>query len=210
MTDHDNAMEAARHVRGATIAWGGGDYLDLNNPDDVAVNVEDYAFCLSYSVRWRGQTRTAGGGRPFYGVGEHCVRGAEQLLAEGYGAEHAIAFLFHESDEIPFGDFPGPAKKMPEVAPCASLAKRIGASIDRNFGIVVPDPALIKRWDIRMLVTEKRDLLVPAFAADTWAHDGDGEAVEGYEPFSATIIPYSHPEIAARRFLELFRQLGGA
>lgn len=210
MTEADNAREAARHVHGATIAWGGGDYLDLARPDEITVGVEDYAYCLAYTVRWRGQTRTAWGGRPFYGVGEHCVRGAEKLIEEGYSPADAMAFLFHESDEIPFGDFPGPAKRLPAVAPAAALAKRVGASIDRGFGLHVPDPALIKRWDIRMLVTEKRDLLVPAFGQDSWAHNGDGECVDGYQPFAQPIIPYSHPELAARRFIELYRQLGGA
>lgn len=209
MSAADNAAEAARHVHGATIAWGADSYLDLENPDSIAVSVEDYAYCLAYTVRWRGQTKTREGSRPFYGVGEHVVRGAEHLIREGYGAEHAFAFLFHESDEVPFGDFPGPAKKLPEVAPIIALAKRIGAAIDGNFGVQFPDPALLKRWDIRMLVTEKRDLL-PSFAADNWKHDGDGQWTAGFEPFEERIIPYAHPELAARRFLELYRQLGGA
>lgn len=209
MTAEANAAEAARHVHGATIAWGADDYLDLDNPDSIAVSVEDYAYCLAYTVRWRGQTKTREGARPFYGVAEHVVRGAEHLVREGYGTEHAFAFLFHESDEVPFGDFPGPAKKLPDVAPVVALAKRIGASIDNAFGVTFPDPALIKRWDIRMLVTEKRDLL-PSFLADNWKHDGDGQWTEGFEPFEERIIPYAHPELAARRFLELYRQLGGA
>lgn len=207
MTMDDNQREAARYIRGTTIAWGADEYLDLGDPDNIAVAVEDYAYCLAYTVRWRGQTRTVEGARPFYGVGEHVVRGAEHLIREGHAPEHAFAFLFHESDEVPFGDFPGPAK--PLVPDAVLLAKRIGASIDRSFGVRVPDPALIKRWDIRMLVTEKRDLL-PSRAAHEWAHDGDGPSTAGFEAFEERIIPYAHPELAARRFLELYRQLGGA
>lgn len=208
MTNTDNAREIERHIRGATIAWGPGDYLDLANPDHVEVTVEDYAYCLAYTPRWRGQTRTRDGGRPFFGVAQHCVFGAEEMIAAGHSNRDAFAFLFHESDEIPFGDFPGPAKRIPEVAATCALAKRIGASIDRKFGVVTPDPALVKRWDIRMLVTEKRDLLVADYEGDGWEHHG--EDVRGYEPFERRIEAYPHPQIAALRFLELYRQLGGA
>lgn len=207
MTDQDNKREAARHVKGATIAWGGGDYINLEQPDDVQVEIEDYAYCLAYTQRWRGQCRTAGRDRPFYGVGQHVVFGAEQMLDAGLSPADALAFLMHESDEVPFGDFPGPAKKLPEVAPIITLAKRIGTSIDRHFDFPVPDPALIKRWDIRMLVTEKRDLLVSSFGNDSWHHDGDGDAAEGYEPFEERIVAYEHPREAAERFLFLYRML---
>ena len=202
-----NRAEAAKHIRGATIAWGGDQYLDLEQPDSITVGLDDYAYCLAYTVRWRGQTRTAFG-RPFYGVGQHVCFGAEEMLAAGIDKAHAIAFLFHESDELPFGDFPGPAKVLPEVKAICALAKRIAASIDDNFGVDVPDPDLIKRWDIRMLVTEKRDVLSKSFGGDDWAHDGQGDATAGYEPFERRIIPYSHPEEAAIRFMQLCAQLG--
>lgn len=211
----ENAAEAARHIHGATIAWGADEYLDLGQPDQIVVGLEDYAYCLAYTVRWRGQARIPREhpsleiGRPFYGVGQHVVHGAEELLAAGYGKAHAIAFLFHESDEIPFGDIPGPAKRIPEVAAVMKLAGRIGFSINDHFGIDCPDPDLIKRWDIRMLVTEKRDILSVGFADDKWHNGGSGGvSTEGYEPFDRKIVPYGHPEEAARRFLELCATLG--
>lgn len=209
-----NAREAAKHIRGATIAWGADQYLDLEQPDSIRVTLEDYAYCLAYTVRWRGQARmklapSHPPSRPFYGVGQHVVFGAEELLAEGHDRTHAIAFLFHESDELPFGDFPGPAKSIPCVRAVCDLAKRIGNSIDEGFGVDAPDPDLIKRWDIRMLITEKRDLLSAGFMADTWHNAGSGGVSEvGYEPFKRKIVPYAHPEQAALRFLDLARQLG--
>ncbi len=202
-----NAREAAKHIRGATIAWGANQYLDLEDPDHIRVTLEDYAYCLAYTVRWRGQARCRDT-RPFYGVGQHVVFGTEEMLAEGIYKEHAIAFLFHESDELPFGDFPGPAKALPCIRETCELAKRIGKSVDCGFGITVPDPDLIKRWDIRMLVTEKRDILSGDFSGDDWAHQGDGEPMAGYEPFKRRIVPYAHPEQAAFRFLYLCKQLG--
>lgn len=202
-----NRQEAARHIRGATIAWGADQYLDLEDPENIRVSLEDYAYCLAYTVRWRGQCRTVTGERPFYGVGQHVIFGAEEMVAAGHAKADALAFLFHESDELPFGDFPGPAKGIPCIRETCVLAKRIGASVDRGFDVRVPDPDLVKRWDIRMLVTEKRDLLSGRFASDDWAHDGDGDATAGYEPFDRLIVPYPHPEIAARRFLEMHAEL---
>lgn len=205
----ENRAEAAKHIRGATIAWGGGQYLDLENPDTIKVDLVDYAYCLAYTVRWRGQTRTPDGRRPFYGVGQHVVFGAQEMLAAGLAPEHAIAFLFHETDELPFGDMPGPAKALPEVAALCGLAKRIAASIDCHFGISFPDPDLIKRWDIRMLVTEKRDILCSDFAADQWHNGGSGgTSTVGYEPFDRRIVPFPNPEWAADEFMALCRQLG--
>lgn len=205
----ENATEAGRHIRGATIAWGAGSYLDLADPDTVTVELEDYAYCLAYTVRWRGQARTADKRRPFYGVGQHCVIGAEEMLAAGIGKAHALAFLFHESDEIPFGDVPGPAKRIPEIAAMMKIAGRIGTSINDRFCVDCPDPDLVKRWDIRMLVTEKLDLLSSSFADDKWHNGGSGGvSTEGFEPFERRIVPYAHPEEAALEFLKLCHQLG--
>lgn len=205
MTDENEQM-ASIHKRNNTMAWGGGSFLDLDNPDEIEVPLVDYAYCLAYTPRWRGQCQTAGGARPFYGVGEHCVRGAQQMLRYGLGPVNALAFLFHESDEVPFGDFPGPAKSIPEVRAVCDLAKRVGASIDRKFGIEAPDPRLIKRWDLRMLATERRDLLY-VDGAPGWIPDEERGLLDGYEPFEEQIEPYAHPEIAAVTFIGLYSQL---
>jgi hypothetical protein len=200
--------EARKHIRGATIAWGGGNYFDFEAPESTTMTIEDYAFALAYTVRWRGQARSDGK-RMFYGVGEHCVRGAEHLLREGYGKPHALAFLMHESDEVPFGDVPGPVKPLMGDS-FRAVIKRCGAAIDARFGVVCPDPALIKRFDIRMLVTERRDLLA-GHANEVWDNGGSGQtSTEGYEPFEARIIPYAHPDDAAHRFLRLHSVLTGA
>lgn len=203
----ENAAAAARHVRGATIAWGAGKYLDFEDPDNIRVTLEEYAYCLAFTPRWRGQTKSPFIGRPnkhrFFGVGQHCIEGAFHLLTEGHSLADARAFLFHESDEVPFGDFPGPLKKLPEVAPIIALAKRIGASIDRGFDFTVPDPDLIKRWDIRMLATERRDLLSEDYLGDNWAHDGDGDEVGLYEAFPKKLVPYGDPSLAGEKWLEL-------
>lgn len=201
----ENAAEVAKTVKGATIAWGGGNYFDFENPESTTMTIEDYAFAVAYTVRWRGQARTDRK-RVFYGVGEHCVRGAERLLLDDYTKADALAFLMHESDEVPFGDTPGPVKPLMGDS-FRAVIKRCGAAIDARFNVVTPDPALIKRYDIRMLVTERRDLL-GGHEGEIWTNGGSGQvSTEGYEPFPTRIIPYAHPDEAAERFLRLYAVL---
>jgi hypothetical protein len=60
-----------------------------------------------------------------------------------------------------------------------------------------------------MMVTEKRDLMA-GHEADTF-HTSARKSVHDSEfpPFAREIVPYSHPERAAHRWLELYHQLGG-
>lgn len=201
-TEQTEAM-AARTVSGHTIAWSRGEVFDFDNPDASTVTLEDYAFALACTVRWRAQT-WFNGERCFYGVGQHCCIGTRDLMRAGHDAEVCRSFLFHESDEVPLPDMPKPAKVyMPEFS---ALAKRCGAALDRRFGITHPDPVLIKVQDIRMLVTEKRDLL-PGHAANAFTTDGT-TPTEGFEPLPDPIWPHPHPAVAAREFLQLASYLG--
>lgn len=202
MLSETTQRETARHIKGTTIAWSGDRCLDLANPNPGDVTIEDYAYALAYTVRWRGQAESDGR-RCFYGVAEHVVRGAEHMMLEGHGPRAALDFLGHESDEVPFGDFPGPGKAMWSPEFRASV-KCWGDALDRRFGFGLTDKALIKRFDIRMLATEKRDLM-PGHARTTWEdYDSPDPA---YGPFAARIVPFAHPDQAAERFLLLERTL---
>ncbi len=215
-TNVRNLEVAARHIRGATIAWGCGKVYDFTNPNPEVITIEDAAYALAYTVRWRGQARTLRWarlrrffriplGRAFFGVGQHCVFGAEEMIAEGHDREDALAFLFHENDEIVLPDMPGPAK--PELPGWKPFAKRQGDAALARFGITIRNPDLVKKIDLRMMVTEKRDLM--------HGHEGDWFQTSGhdqvsdieYAPFARRIIPYRHPDQAVRRFLELYREL---
>lgn len=204
MSTEDNAAEAAKHVYGSTIGLGDGSYFDFLNPEATNMTLADYAFALAYTVRFRGQCWSRGR-RSFYGVGQHCIIGAEQMLLDGHGTANALAFLMHESDEVPWGDFPSPAKPLlsPELR---ATIKRAGAAISNHFGIVTPDAALVKRYDIRLFATEKRDLM-PQFGAQSWMKKEVQLPADGYEPFGAEIVPYRHPDDAAHRFIALYHEL---
>lgn len=196
------------HVyRGATIAWGRGECYDFDNPNPEVITIEDVAYALAFTVRWRGQARHRGQ-RCFYGVGQHCVFGAEMMLAEGHSRADAFAFLMHEPDEVVLPDFPGPGKSC--VPGFREFAKKQGDALHKRFGYEVPDPALVKRWDLRMMNTEKRDLM-PGHEADVF-HSSARTSIEDnvYPAFDREIVPYAHPQIAAIRFLDLYYFLGGA
>jgi hypothetical protein len=203
----ETAAHAARQIKGATIAWGGGEYFDLANPNPEVVTIEDVAYALAYTVRWRGQARSFGR-RVFYGVAEHCVIGAKHVLRETNSKAHALAFLFHEDDEIVFPDIPGPAKLLLSDD-CKAAIRRCGEAIRLEFGVGIPDPDLIKRYDIRMLLTERRDLLGKAFANDEWHNGGSGGTAScvGFEPFDEQIRPTPHPSDAALQWLEMYHWL---
>lgn len=202
-------MPELGHVyRGATIAWGRGQCYDFDDPNPEIITLEDVAYALAYTVRWRGQTRFRSS-RCYYGVGQHCIFGAEEMIAAGYGPAHALGFLLHEEDEVVLPDFPGPAKMC--VPGFREFAKRQGNALLNRLGWQgPPDPDLCKRWDIRMLNTEKRDLM-PGHALDTF-HNSHREPanVENFPPFEREIVPYAHPDLAAIRWLELYRELGGS
>lgn len=212
MTDISPEMEAAaaRQVKGATIAWGGGRIYDFENPNPEIITLEDIAFALAYTVRWRGQARYPTGMRQrcFFGVGQHCVFGAEEMLTAGHDPARALAFLWHEADEVVLPDMAGPVKPLlPGYKP---LAKRQGQALLDHYGIEIVEPDLIKRWDCRMLVTEKRDLL-HGHEGDHFQNSEHGPVPDTeFPPFDRVIMPYSHPDAAAHAWLYMHRKLADA
>src|SRR3546814_2204852 len=69
MDDISAAMAdaAARHIKGHTIAWCGGECYNFDEPNPEIITLEDAAFAWAYTARWRGQTRWHGR-RMFFGV----------------------------------------------------------------------------------------------------------------------------------------------
>ncbi len=203
-----NAAAAAAHVRriiGPTILMGDGLYFDFELPDASAMTIEDYAWGLAANGRFAGQTRyrctdmpNQIGPRCIYNVCQHVVLLAMQMLDDGLPRELAYEGLMHESDEVVWPDIAGPAKLLlpPEVK---ALIKRSGDAIDRRFAVTGRHKQTVKLYDIRMLATEKRELM-PQAGSDSWSFTA------GYEPFDFRIACWS-PETAVEHFLRLYRKL---
>lgn len=150
---------------------------------DQVGNLYEVATVLSRRNRFSGATR-----RP-YSVAEHCVLGSEHLPAAFAGA-----FLLHELSEVYLPDVPAPLKPflfvdlpspIPGVAPLAmhgaeadgvpwsELERRHTRTILEAWDLLSLEPLIYSRevrsMDLRMLVTEKRDLMGPE--PEPWGFD---------------------------------------
>lgn len=197
----DNRDAANQHIKrivGPTILMGDGLYFDLQAPNAEGMTIEDYAWGIATNIRFRGQTKQKNGLRCAYNVAQHVVMLADQMLDDGCTYEQAFEGLMHESDEVPWPDFLGPGKALfpPEVR---ALIKRSGHAINQHFGVTAKHKSLVKRYDIRMLATEKRELM-PHSGVDQWSF------TEGYEPFDFGIIPWGI-DYAAERFIACYNFL---
>jgi len=123
---------------------------------------------------------------------------AEQMLRDGQPNDACYAGLMHESDEVVSVDMPGPIKgQFPNFK---AAAKGWAAGIDAHFnvdGIGLAD--VVKYYDLRMLATEKRDLMVQG-ATDQWNYLRD------HQPFDFEITTWPAEQCVAA-FLDLFERL---
>lgn len=131
-----------------------------------------------------------------FSVAQHCALMADAILDETGDAELARIGLLHDAHEYVWGDittpqvegldeiavemFDGSGLPVRAIIPAviAEAKKRADAAIFRACGVPLPTVAqarAIKVWDLRMLATEKRQLL--ASCPRRWA-----AAVEKAEP----------------------------
>lgn len=162
------------------------------NFDDVSSNVfdiKDIAVHLSKICRFNGAVM----GRP-YSVAQHCV------IACGYAPSNlALTMLMHDAAEAYIGDLLRPVKK--RMGPSFyDLELAIDYAIAQQFGLAWPQPDVIGNIDLRMLATERRDLLCPT--------EWKWRDLTGIEPFPAKISTWGWEE-AAENFLYAFRECGG-
>ncbi|AWI57151.1 hypothetical protein [Sinorhizobium fredii] len=181
-----------RRAIGPTILLGSGTYFDFDDPESSEITIEDVAYGLGYEGRFAGQcVSRILGGRVFYPVAQHCV-----LMSHAVEPKLARQALWHEAGEAVCGDMTGPLKsKNPSFK---ADEKRCEAAILARFGVQITDPEAIKRADIRMLATERRDLL-------PW--NGERWTVEDCAlPYDFEIIPWG-PDAAAETWLRRAREL---
>lgn len=195
MKDAIDAMRESTigRIVGPTIMLGSGTYFDFENPEAAQLTIEDVAYGLAFACRFAGQAVSrATGKRVFYGVAEHCVR-MSYIVPSGYEYDA----LMHELGEPTCGDMTGPLKSIcPDYK---RVEKRCEAAGMARFGVAMRDPVLIKRYDLVMLATEKRDLM-PMSDRHEW------DWVKGAQPLPNVIEPWE-PHLAAERFLARYAEL---
>lgn len=154
--------------------------------DDI--DALDIAHALGMICRYGGHTRR------FYSVAEHCV-----LMSQAVAPEHALWALLHDATEAYVGDMVRPLKRsMPAYAAAEEF---LMATICAHFGLDYECPAEVKDADNRILVNERRALMVMP-PPRPWA------AVEDLDPLPVTLRFWSPDEAAGAYFARLGELLG--
>lgn len=180
-----------------------GKTWDLLNPDPDQITIEDLAWHLAAMPRFCGATREP------YSVAEHCVRvsyACEGALGGDASVEDvAFAGLMHDAHEAMVGDATSPMKRAMRAAfaTTASAFDLVEAAAElavrEAFGLGIESHPVVKRMDLVLLVTERRDLLNPS--EKEWPD-------HGVHPLCNIIRPWSQDR-ARQEFLTRFAELGG-
>lgn len=159
------------------------------DPRPEEIDIRDIAHALS------NQCRFAGHCNQFYSVAEHSVR-VSWLLSH----EYKLWGLLHDAAEAYLVDLPKPIKKWSQMGVLYSeIEDALMLAIGAKFGLTFPMPTAVKKADVVMLVTEKRDLM--KMPPKPW------EDTE--EPDIYRVVPWQ-ASTAERLFLELFAKLQSA
>lgn len=129
-----------------------GERYDLLDPDPRGIRLRDVAHALARICRFTGAVL----GDP-YSVAQHSVLVALALRDEGHHPAIVRAGLAHDMHESVTGDVASPIKRAVGLAWDAFEDVHERAFAER-FGLVLPLPPEVKTADLRMLVTEARDL----------------------------------------------------
>ena len=192
--------------------------FDLLAPRAADVDFQnDVAPALAGTNRFCGHAfqRSKFGSLRHYTVAQHCALGAIYLASIG-DDEAAAAFLLHDAHEAYIGDIATPAAdaidtpidddghiRLAKVgharAALSALKARIDAAVFAAAGLRFPRPATVKEIDLRMLRTERDQLL--GVAPRPWH-----AAIETAKPLPITIEIWP-PSVAETYWLECFGYL---
>ncbi len=171
--------QPAKRIGGWVQTWSGRAFYPLDpRPEDL--DIGDIAHALSYLCRFGGHCTH------FYSVAEHCVRVSRAIEDHGGTREEAFAGLMHDAAEAYIGDMTRPLKQAPELAGYKLVEQLIEAAIAERFRLPRVMPPIVKRFDLVLLSTEKRDLMDAFRAESLGAWDSDSiKALPGrIEPYT--------------------------
>lgn len=170
------------------ILTASGRIFDYRSPRPSMIDIGDIARALSRESRFNGHTSV------FYSVAQHAVI-ASWLVPQPF----ALEALLHDAPEAYLKDLPSPLKALcPDYR---VIEARVDAAIRDRFLLPATPSAEVKRVDLVLLATEKRDLMPDC--PIPWP------CLEGVKPISSRLAPYPSPEEAERAFLERFEEIQG-
>jgi len=126
-----------------------GEYFSFLYPEKSNYTIEDISHALSQMCRFNGHCNS------FYSVAQHSVLVAEEVWK--VAPEHYHQALLHDSSESFLGDISSPLKKM--LPDYKLIEKHIEDCIFTKFNMPLQMHKCIKDADLRLLATERRDLM---------------------------------------------------
>lgn len=180
------------NIEGRTILLASGRYVDPLELRPDEISIDDIAHALSHQCRFSGHTRV------FYSVAEHSCRVAAAAMGARVSPDTALWALLHDAPEAFLVDLPSPLKQDSVVGDAFRAAEgRVMAAVIEAFGLLPFEPPAVKMLDLRLLATERRDLM-PA--------GGDWSLLRHVEPLPDRIEPMSSLDARAE-FLSLYDEL---
>lgn len=172
-----------------------GAKFDFDKPEECEFTLDDIAVPLSHICRFTGHTVH------HYSVAQHSVMVADQMLASKSPVvrEQAYNGLMHDATEAFLGDVALPLKQI--LPDYQRLEERIEPVIMARLGLNVSRTDIIKRYDMRAMVTERHALMED--------QDSKWPGFEGINPFKSS-IPIWEPHHACAVFKLTFVQLAPA
>lgn len=164
-----------------------GRWFDVFDPRPEDVDILDIAHALALTNRYGGHTDLP------YSVAQHCV-----LMSQEVHQSQALWALLHDAGEAYLGDVPKPIKV---CLPAFEEAEEdVMGAVVRKFNLWPAHcPHEVKDADLRMLLTEARDMMPgPLSNYLPWA--------PGVQPYEWTVTPWDWTA-AKRRFLSRFEVL---
>lgn len=193
MADVIEEIDVAGERQGNWILTYTGKRFFLTDPRPEDVDILDIAHALSNIGRFTGHAVR------FYSVAEHSL-----FVAKRCGQRFAAWGLLHDAAEAYVGDVSSPLKRSMQMKEFAAVEDLILRTIYARFGMHhsgaqawIPDA--VKEADLRMLMTEKRDLMP----------DSEHAWVDVGEPYPQIIPVYAAPNDAVEKeFLMFAKELG--
>lgn len=159
-------------IDGPVMLTASGEYISPLYPWHFTPSIDDIAHALSQINRFTGHTS-----KP-YSVAEHSCR-VSDLLPDGF----RLAGLLHDAAEAYLGDMASPLKHHPMFGEAYRSAENaLMARIDEVFHVDTSHQ-LVHEADLRMLATERRDLMPEV--------EGEWLVLRGVKPLRDGIVPWS-------------------
>jgi hypothetical protein len=152
------------------------------------IHLPDIAHALSNLCRFTGHTRE------FYSVAQHCCHVHDEVRTK----DRAWGLL-HDAGEAYLNDVATPVKRSAQFRGYTEAEQVLMRHVSVLFGLEFGMPPGVHEADVRMLFTEKRDLLVPMVDGTDWSRDAA-------EPYPWKVVPWS-PTKAFNEFMYRAREL---